>query len=115
MMHRSVFFMLVFLAAGCGGEGGNAPPPVVQTPDTRSPSVSRSWNELTLNAIRNDFARPTVHARNLFHISAAMYDAWAAYSATSDAYLLGAQIGNFTCPLNALRRLRIFILRARRL
>jgi hypothetical protein len=101
MMHRSVFFMLVFLAAGCSGKGSNAPPPVVHTPDTRNPSVSRSWNELTLNAIRNDFARPTVHARNLFHISAAMYDAWAAYSVTSDAYLLGAQIGNFTCPLDA--------------
>lgn len=40
-------------------------------------SVARQWNEQLLEAIRNDFARPVVHARNLYHISAAMYDAWA--------------------------------------
>ena len=38
-------------------------------------SVARKWNEILLQSIRNDLARPTVHARNLFHISAAMYDA----------------------------------------
>jgi len=42
-------------------------------------SVARRWNEVVLHAIRNDFARPTVHARNLYHTSAAMWDAWAAY------------------------------------
>ncbi|MCA9216182.1 MAG: vanadium-dependent haloperoxidase [Planctomycetales bacterium] len=42
-------------------------------------SVARLWNEQLLNAIRNDTARPTIHARNLYHVSAAMYDAWAAY------------------------------------
>ena len=42
-------------------------------------SVARRWNEVLLQSIRNDFARPTVHARNLFHVSAAMYDAWASY------------------------------------
>ncbi|MGH0034155.1 MAG: FG-GAP-like repeat-containing protein [Myxococcota bacterium] len=45
--------------------------------DTRS--VARQWNEELLSAIRRDLARPTVHARNLFHVSAAMWDAWAAY------------------------------------
>ena len=29
-------------------------------------SVARQWNEITLESIRNDFARPVVHARNLF-------------------------------------------------
>lgn len=42
-------------------------------------SVARRWNEAVLAAIRNDFPAPTVHARNLFHSSAAMWDAWAAY------------------------------------
>ncbi|HUV19387.1 MAG TPA: vanadium-dependent haloperoxidase [Ilumatobacteraceae bacterium] len=42
-------------------------------------SVARQWNEAVLAAIRNDFPAPTVHARNLFHSSAAMWDAWAAY------------------------------------
>ena len=42
-------------------------------------SVARQWNEAVLAAIRNDFPAPTVHSRNLFHSSAAMWDAWAAY------------------------------------
>ena len=48
------------------------------------PSVARQWNEAMLNAIRHDFARPTVHARNLYHVSVAMWDAWAVYSADAD-------------------------------
>ena len=42
-------------------------------------SIARQWNEQLLDAIRVDLAGPTVHARNLFHVSAAMWDAWAAY------------------------------------
>jgi hypothetical protein len=42
-------------------------------------SVARQWNEQLLQAIRNDTARPPVHARNLYHVSAAMWDAWAVY------------------------------------
>ena len=105
MMYRSMFFVAVVSVSSCGGSGGgnpgsNLPPPVTQTADARSPSVARLWNDLTLDAIRNDFARPTVHARNLFHISAAMYDAWAVYSNISDTYLLGRQFGAFNCGLN---------------
>mgnify|MGYP005739841065 CR=1 FL=1 len=29
----------------------------------------QQWNELLLEAIRNDLARPNVHARNLHHFS----------------------------------------------
>ncbi len=47
-------------------------------------SAARQWNEELLEAIRNDFARPTVHARNLFHTSVAMWDAWAAYDPSVD-------------------------------
>jgi hypothetical protein len=42
-------------------------------------SIARQWNEALLDAIRRDLPAPTVHARNLFHVSAAMWDAWAAY------------------------------------
>ncbi len=42
-------------------------------------TVARHWNEALLDAVRGDFPAPTVHARNLYHTSAAMYDAWAAY------------------------------------
>ncbi len=50
-------------------------------------SVARQWNEELLEAIRNDFARPPVHARNLFHTSIAMWDAWAAYDPIAKNYL----------------------------
>ena len=52
-------------------------------------SVARRWMEVLLQAIRDDLARPTVHARNLFHLSAAMYDAWAAYSDTARLWAFG--------------------------
>ena len=58
-------------------------------------SVAREWNETVLHAIRNDFARPTVHARNLFHSSAAMYDLWAVYDQNAQPFFLGNRIGAF--------------------
>jgi hypothetical protein len=50
-------------------------------PDETHPtwSVARRWDEALLDAIRRALPAPTVHARNLFHASAAMWDAWAAY------------------------------------
>ncbi len=51
-------------------------------------SIARRWNEQILNAIRRDVPRPTVHARNLFHLSAGMWDAWAAYDDTADGYFI---------------------------
>ena len=42
-------------------------------------SMARVWNDAALEAIRLDFPAPTVHARNLFHVSAAMWDVWAAF------------------------------------
>jgi hypothetical protein len=47
-------------------------------------SVARVWDEALLDAIRRDVPMPTVHARNLFHTSAAMWDAWAAYDPRAD-------------------------------
>jgi hypothetical protein len=45
--------------------------------------VARIWDDAILDAIRRDIPRPTVHARNLYHLSAAMWDAWAAYDPTA--------------------------------
>ena len=59
-------------------------------------SIARQWNEEVLHAIRNDFARPTVHARNLFHTSVAMYDAWAVFDNNASPYFLGNTIQGFT-------------------
>ncbi|MBK9016532.1 MAG: hypothetical protein IPM82_22020 [Saprospiraceae bacterium] len=63
-------------------------------------SAARTWNEMLLYAIKGDLGRPTVHARNLFHTSIVMYDAWAAYDTVATPYLLGKTVGNFTCPFN---------------
>ncbi len=51
-------------------------------------SVARVWDEALLNAIRRDVPAPTVHSRNLFHTSAAMWDAWAAYDPAAEGYFV---------------------------
>ncbi len=58
-------------------------------------SVAREWNEVLLEAIREDQPRPMVHARNLFHTSVALYDAWAAYDTTATTFLLGNLAGGY--------------------
>jgi len=65
-------------------------------------SVARDWNEETLNAIRSDFARPTVHARNLFHSSVLMYDAWALFDSQAETVFLGKSFGGYTCNFNGI-------------
>ena len=63
-------------------------------------SIARAWNEEVLHAIRNDFARPTVHARNLFHTSIAMYDIWAVFDENADTFFLGKSLGEFNCAFD---------------
>ncbi|HZJ48932.1 MAG TPA: vanadium-dependent haloperoxidase [Acidimicrobiia bacterium] len=69
---------LGLVAGGCSGGALDEPecPPIAEHPEW---SVARRWNEVLLDAIRRDLPAPTVHARNLYHTSAAMWDAWAAY------------------------------------
>ncbi|HUQ21572.1 MAG TPA: FG-GAP-like repeat-containing protein [Gaiellaceae bacterium] len=62
-------------------------------PDLRGRSVARVWDEAVLDAIRRDLPAPTTHARNLFHVSAAMWDAWAAYERTADGYFVREKVG----------------------
>jgi hypothetical protein len=60
-------------------------PPIADHPDW---SVARRWDEALLDAIRRALPAPTVHARNLFHTSAAMWDAWAAYDPNALGYFV---------------------------
>ena len=69
---RGVRWIAVLLLAAA------AAAPLAAEPHS-SHSVARQWNELQLQAIRKDYAFPTIHARNLYHVSVAMWDAWAAY------------------------------------
>ncbi len=64
-------------------------------------SAARVWNEALLQSIRGDLARPTVHARNLFHTAVAMYDAWAVIEqGAASNYLLGQNLHGFSCNFN---------------
>jgi hypothetical protein len=78
--------------AGCSLGGGDETEPYAVDGCERSMSgnrsVARIWDEALLDAIRRDVPAPTVHARNLFHVSAAMWDAWAAYDGTADGYFV---------------------------
>src|SRR5713226_4567112 len=51
-------------------------------------SVARRWDEALLDAIRRALPAPTIHARNLFHTSAAMWDAWAVYDPHASGYFV---------------------------
>ena len=52
-----------------------------------SNSVARVWDERALASIRNDTPHPPAQARNLFSLSVAMYDAWAAYDSNAVGYV----------------------------
>ncbi len=65
-------------------------------------SVPFQWTEAMLTAIRNDFARPPMTARNLQHFSMAMYDAWAAYDDDAATLFLGKTYNGFTCPYSGI-------------
>ena len=69
-------------------------------------SIARKWIDILLESIRNDFARPPVHARNLFHISAMMYDIFYLFESqfndknTLKPYLINQNFNNQTYTLN---------------
>lgn len=62
--------------------------------DLQGWSVARVWDEALLDAIRRDTPAPTVHARNLFHTSAAMWDAWAAYDPHAEGYFVHEKLSS---------------------
>ena len=66
-------------------------------------SAAREWNEVMLESIREDLARPTVHARNLYHVSIAMWDAWATYDPTADTVLFREDHATTASNVDALR------------
>ena len=81
-------------ATGCFGSGGSDPYVLkdCQRRDLKGYSVARVWDEALLDAIRRDTPAPTVHARNLFHTSAAMWDAWAAYDPDAEGYFVDEKL-----------------------
>lgn len=64
--------------------------------------VAYEWIEVQLKGIRVDFARPPIHARNLYHVSLAMYDAWAVYDEVAETVLLGKTLQGFTSEFDGI-------------
>lgn len=98
--HYLSILVVTLLISACSSENkqqeqGDVTPPL--TLEREGHSVARLWNEVMLDAIRNDYARPTVHARNLFHLTAAMYDSWTAYRNQEASLLFGSQLKNYHC------------------
>ena len=85
-----VLALAVFALGGCFGSGQSQSYLVsdCKRGDLKGHSVARVWDEALLDAIRRDTPAPTVHARNLFHTSAAMWDAWAAYDPNAEGYFV---------------------------
>src|SRR5262245_1353259 len=73
-------------ATASAAETGSTPPAGA------GKSVARIWDEVLLDAIRRYIPRPTVHARNLYHVSAAMWDAWAAYDPVADGVFVDEKV-----------------------
>ena len=65
-------------------------------------SVARRWDEALLDAIRRSLPNPPVHARNLFHLSVAMWDAWATYDPVASGVLFKEK--HQASDVNAARR-----------
>ena len=91
--HRGSVVLIAALVAVVGLAAGCSPsPPYIAEACVRADlggrSVARVWDDQLLELIRQVVPAPTVHARNLFHVSAAMWDAWAVYDATADGYYL---------------------------
>ena len=85
--------LLVLAASACSFSGGSSAEESYlisdcKRADLNGHSVARVWDEALLDAIRRDTPAPTVHARNLFHTSAAMWDAWAAYDPKAEGYFV---------------------------
>jgi hypothetical protein len=76
-----ILALLTAMTPACGGTADACEPDT-----TASASAPRLWVEAALDAVRRDFPAPTVHSRNLWHLSAAMWDAWAAYTPGAEPY-----------------------------
>lgn len=85
MTRRIRYYVLAALFCIAGFSDSNA----------QDHSIARQWSEVMLEAIRGDYARPTVHARNLFHASAAMYDAWAIFDDQAKPFFVNRNVSGY--------------------
>ncbi|WNC72298.1 vanadium-dependent haloperoxidase [Thalassotalea psychrophila] len=89
--------LLILAIAACNDSSDNTTIEEQNITERAGHSVARQWNEVILHGIRNDYARPTVHARNLFHTSSAMFDAWATFDESATPFLYNNSVAGFSC------------------
>ena len=66
-------------------------------------SAARVWMDQYLEAIKKDGLAPTIHARNLFHLSIGMYDAWEVYNGGElNTFFLGKSYGGYRCKFGGI-------------
>ncbi len=101
--YRILLAAAVLLLVGAVGHAAPKVKNKIKTESGGPPphTVARQWNDVLLDAIRIDIPKPTVHARNLFHMSVAMWDAWAAYEPSANGYLVKEKL--FTADVAAAR------------
>ncbi|MFD0862337.1 vanadium-dependent haloperoxidase [Sungkyunkwania multivorans] len=87
---RFSFFIFLILLFLCG-----------QGRSQEDHSIARRWMDVMLRIVQEDGQGPTVQARNYFHTSAAIYDAWAAYDSKQETYFLGKNKRGLELPFDS--------------
>jgi hypothetical protein len=80
------------------GGTGTAAPISGCTPLLHGQSVARIWNETAVDVLRTSGLSEPVQARDLFHLSAAMWDAWAAYDPSAHGYFVSTKASAHDLP-----------------
>jgi membrane-associated phospholipid phosphatase len=88
-MVKMNYFRIIVLAFGMALPGFTT---------AQDKSIARHWMDTYLEVIPHDASRPTIHARNLYHLSLAMYEAWAAFEPDQPTFMLGKTYKDFSCP-----------------
>lgn len=77
-----IFTTASALLAGCPRPNGPA----------ATENIAQEWNALLRNAVFAANQGPTIESRTMFHASAAMYEAWAAYDPIATGYFSGSRL-----------------------
>jgi hypothetical protein len=94
---KSFLTIVLFLFLHAGFHSTTVAQEALPLPDS-SRTVAQTWMEAMLFCIKQDVGGASIQARNLYHLSLAMYDAWAVYDSVSRPCFLGKQRGDFFCP-----------------
>ena len=71
--------------------------------EVKEQSAARVWMDQYLEAIKKDGQAPTIHARNLFHLSIGMYDVWEVYNGGDlNTFFLGKSYGGYRCKFEGI-------------